>query len=121
MQYELDKVYLPSYLIGNNYDYTYTSSENRLEVRTKNNCASSQCDCYSVYFNLGYVISPVYQCSAPTTSAKTKLIAPARFTDDIFYRHDFTDILITFSILFIFVIYFPIKIFSRLFGRWLKL
>lgn len=41
------------------------------------------------------------------------------FTTDVFYRNDFADILIIFVIMCIFSFYIPIKIFSRLFRRFL--
>lgn len=42
-------------------------------------------------------------------------------TNDFYYRNDLSSILIIFLVLFLFIIYFPMKIFSRLFGKWLKL
>ena len=42
-------------------------------------------------------------------------------TSSYYYRVDFSNILIIFLIFSIFIIYLPYKIFSRLFGRWLKL
>ncbi|MBP3635816.1 MAG: hypothetical protein J6D28_05215 [Bacilli bacterium] len=41
-------------------------------------------------------------------------------TNDFYYRNDFDSILFIFVILFIFIIYIPYRIISRLFGRWLK-
>lgn len=43
------------------------------------------------------------------------------YSTDIWYRCDITLILINVLIIAIFGIYFPYRIFSRLFGRWLKL
>lgn len=41
------------------------------------------------------------------------------YTDDFYYRNDFDSILIGFSILSIFIIFIPLKIFSKLFmKRW---
>lgn len=42
------------------------------------------------------------------------------FTTDVWYRYDISHILIIFLILTIFVVYLPYKIYSRVFGRWLK-
>lgn len=42
-------------------------------------------------------------------------------TNDFYYRNDLASILIIFLVLFLFIVYFPMKIFSRLFGKWLKL
>ena len=41
-------------------------------------------------------------------------------TNDFYYRNDFDSICIIFLVFSIFVVYLPYKIFSRLFGRWLK-
>ena len=41
-------------------------------------------------------------------------------TTDFYYRNDLSDIFVVFFILSIICIYFPIKIFSRIFGRWLR-
>ena len=42
-------------------------------------------------------------------------------TNDFYYRNDFPSILFIFFIFSIFVVYMPFRIFSRAFGRWLKL
>lgn len=42
-------------------------------------------------------------------------------TNDFYYRNDFADILTIFFIFSIFIVFIPFKIFSRAFGRWLKL
>ena len=41
-------------------------------------------------------------------------------SNDFYYRNDFDSILFIFLVLSIFIVYLPYKIFSRLFGRWLK-
>ena len=48
-------------------------------------------------------------------------LSTSDITNDFYYRVDFSNILLIFFIFSIFVIYLPYKIFSRLFGRWLKL
>ena len=42
-------------------------------------------------------------------------------TNDYYYRNDFDSICIIFLIFALFIIYLPYKLWSRLFGRWLKL
>ena len=42
-------------------------------------------------------------------------------TNDFYYRVDFSQIVLIFSIFAFFIVYLPYKIWSRLFGRWLKL
>lgn len=46
-------------------------------------------------------------------------IAQADITNDVYYRVDFPDILIMFLIFCIFCFLIPLKIFSRLFRRWI--
>ena len=48
-------------------------------------------------------------------------LASSQITNDYYYRVDFSNILIIFLIFALFIIFIPYKIFSRLFGRWLKL
>ena len=43
------------------------------------------------------------------------------FTTDVYYRFDFDNIMVIFFILLIICFWFPYKIISRLFGRWLKI
>lgn len=45
----------------------------------------------------------------------------ATFTTNVFYRNDIDGIIITFFILLIICFYFPYRLISRLFGRWLKI
>ena len=42
-------------------------------------------------------------------------------TNSYYYRNDFDSICIIFLVFALFIIYIPYKIWSRLFGRWLKL
>lgn len=42
------------------------------------------------------------------------------FTDNVYYRNDFDSILIIFFIILLVCFYFPYRIISRMFGRWLK-
>lgn len=41
-------------------------------------------------------------------------------THDFYYRNDLSDILICFFIIVLVCFYFPFKLFSRFFGRWLQ-
>lgn len=47
-------------------------------------------------------------------------ISSDKFTDDYHYRNDYSEILIITFILSIIVLYLPLKVFSKLFGRWLR-
>lgn len=48
-------------------------------------------------------------------------VSNVNLTDDFYYRNDFDSILVILFIILIICFYFPYKIFSRLFGRWLKI
>lgn len=48
-------------------------------------------------------------------------LATQNLTDNFYYRNDFHNILIIFLIMSIFVFYIPYKLFSRIFGRWLRI
>lgn len=68
-----------------------------------------------------YYINSNYIYRDGTTSFSTYSNLPtclqtSVLTNDFYYRNDITSILITFSILVLFCIYFPIKLFLRLIG-----
>lgn len=44
----------------------------------------------------------------------------ATFTTNVFYRNDMGDILLMFFIILLVCFYFPYRVISRAFGRWLK-
>lgn len=113
------KTYLPTEYINENYRYSL--NDYYITVRTNKNCytqySSTYCDCYSVYYNADYLSTEPYQCQYNTSTN----ISYSNFTDDFYYRMDIMNILVIFIILFVFIIMFPYKIFSRLFGRWLRI
>ena len=111
--------YLPSDLINQNYSYYYNN--NYYIIRTNNNCYTNYqtqyCDCYNVFQNNNYLKSSAYSCTTPNSQYA---IPFNTITSDKWYRNDLPDTLIVFFIMFVFMIYLPYKIMSRLFGRWLK-
>ena len=71
------------------------------------------------YINSDYI----YRDGTGTWSQYTTLptcLSSSVITDEIYYRVDFYKTLIILVIFFLFIVYFPVKIFTRLFGRWLK-
>lgn len=56
-----------------------------------------------------------YNTNLPTCLGSTEI------TTDYFYRNDISDILIIFMIISIVGVYIPVKLFSKLFGRWVRL
>lgn len=72
------------------------------------------------YINSHYISRQGQQ----TWSSYTNLpscINSSDITDSVFYRNDIDSILLVTFILLIICFYFPYRIISRLFGRWLKL
>lgn len=112
------KTYMPNELFNNNFHYTINNDY--YVVHTNRNCFTqyntTYCDCYNVYPKLDYNISQSYQCAYNVSTS----ISYSNFTNNIWYRIDLVNILIIFTILFIFIIKYPYRIISRFFGRWLK-
>lgn len=107
--------YLPTDLI--NQDFTYKIYDNYYQVfKDCNN--QSQCTCQNVYFQNDYLVSNDYSCHLYSND---NVLNSTSFTDNFFYRLDITQSMIIFCILFYFNIYLVFKIFSRFFGRWLKI
>lgn len=71
-----------------------------------------------------YYVNSHYLYSNGTQTFGTNTILPtcmgATFTDSVYYRNDFDSILLMIFLLLIICFYFPFKIISRMFGRWLK-
>lgn len=73
-----------------------------------------------------YFIDSNYIYRDGTTSFSSYSILPTCLpsdviTDNVYYRNDFDKILVIFLILMIICFYFPYKVMSRVFGKWLKL
>lgn len=108
--------YLPSNFISSNYKYTI--SNDSIRVYTNNNCytqySSTYCDCFYVYPKIDYVNSETTSCNV---SNLNNTVSSSSFTDNFYYRIDFPDILVMFLIMSIFIIYIPIKLFSKIFRK----
>ena len=110
----MNKIYLPT--ISNN---------NCVEVRDKDTIRvwesrpqqNNQYYNYTDYYiNSHYLTKNGSQQFNQYSSIPT-CVDHANVSDDYFYRNDITDILITFTILMLFVVYIPLKIFMRFFRR----
>lgn len=102
------KIYVPSAYLNNcniiNGDY----------IRSFTN--SNQTQWVDIYFNNHYALkegSSSYGYSYTCDRINT-------YTDNIYYRNDIDQILVIFIILLIICFWFPYRIISRMFGRWLK-
>lgn len=108
--------YLPSQYINSSYHYTI--SNDSIRIYTNNNCYtqynSTYCDCLYVYPRIDYINSETTSCNV---SNLNNTISSTSFTDNYYYRIDFSNILVMFLIMSIFIIYIPLKIFSKIFRK----
>ena len=103
------KIYVPTDYLNYSCKVVYNDY---IRVYT-NNSYTSWTD---VYFKSGYYLKSG-QSNYPGTVICDSLNT---YTDDIFYRYDCANSLLIFFIISIVCLYFPFRIFSRAFGRWLK-
>lgn len=107
--------YLPSQYINSNYKYTLSNGV--IRVITDDNCYqnynSTYCDCFDIYLNNDYLVSNSVACNNNPTS----YITSVNFTDEVYYRIDIADILITFTIISMFCFGIPLLLFSRFFKK----
>lgn len=80
------------------------------------NSSSSYTD---YYVNSHYMNKSGTQTWGNTSTLPTCL-GNGEVTNNVYYRNDFADIMIIFFLLLIICFYFPYRIISRSFGRWLK-
>ena len=113
----MNHIYLPE-SISNQCAYIYDKDTIRVyETRPTNNSLVSFKD---YYINSNYI----YRSGSTQFSQYTTLpscLSSDIFTTEVYYRNDFDKIMIITMILIILLIYFPYKIVSRAFGRWLKI
>lgn len=111
------KIYVPD---TTNYKCFYVRSEGVIRAYKQNPTYNSNIEYRDYYINSNYIYTDGYQ-SFSQYSTLPVCLSSNDITTDFYYRNDIADILIIFVILSIFIIYLPCKIFSRFFGRWLKL
>lgn len=109
-------IYVPGYTTGN-CAYIYSSDIIRVyDSQPRQNTTINYRDYYiksSYIFNEGTTTFGQYT-NLPTC------INSNRITTEVYYRNDFANIMIIFFILLLILFYFPYRMISRMFGRWLK-
>ena len=103
------KIYLPTDLlssdckvVNNDYIRVYTNTQHTNYT--------------DVYFKSGYLLK-----NGQTTNPYNLVCDNINtYTDNIFYRFDTANSLLIFFIIVIICFWFPFRIFSRAFGRWLR-
>lgn len=107
--------YLPAEYINTNYKYRLQGDY--YTIITNRNCytqySTTYCDCYNIYPKLDYIVSESTSCNYNPNSYTTS----TSFTDNFYYRIDFASILLMFLIMSIFIIYLPLKVFSKIFRK----
>lgn len=102
-------IYIPSDYI-NNCNVVYS---NYIRSYTNNNYTQW----VDIYFTQDYMLKPGYSNYGQSGVQCDQLNT---YTTDIWYRYDIDKILTIFIILFVIILVIPYKVFSRFFGRWLK-
>lgn len=109
-------VYIPEYN-SNNCAYIYNSDIIRVyDSVPRHNATISYKDYYiksSYIYNEGNTTFSNY-------STLPVCINSDRITTNVMFRNDIDSIMVVFFILLLICFYFPYRIISRLFGRWLK-
>lgn len=111
-------IYLPRQITNQNCAYIYNEEVIRVyDTKPTTTGTYNYTDYYVDFdYNIHNGISTFSQYSTfPTCLSYTN------FTDNYFYRIDIMNILVCVFIILIVCFYFPFRIMSRFFGRWLKL
>ena len=111
------KIYVPDL---ENYECFVIRDENIIRAYQKTPMHNSTIDYRDYYYNSNYMFQDGSQ-NFSQYSTLPVCLPKENLTNDFYYRNDFDKILFIFLVFFLFIIYFPYKIFSRFFGRWLKL
>lgn len=73
---------------------------------------------YDDYYYMAHYTNTTGTQTWGSTSTLPTCLSTAQLTDNVYYRNDFSDILIIFSIIVIFGLVLPWKIFTQMFKRW---
>lgn len=111
------KIYVPS---DTTYNKCYViQNENVIRGYDRTPQQNTNYNYRDYYYNSDYY----YRDGNGTWSQYTTLptcLSNDVITNDYWYRLDLTNILFIFCVLFLFIIYFPFRVFRRMFGRWLN-
>lgn len=107
-------IYLPS----TNYQCYVVQDSNTIRAYETTPRANSSSNYTDYYVNSHYMFRNGTQTWGNITNLPT--CSGATFTTNIWYRNDMPQILTMFFILLLVCFYFPYRIISRMFGRWLK-
>ena len=106
-------IYVPD---KENYKCFVVRSEEVIRAYEKIPTNNSEVNYRDYYYNSNYLYNDGTQAFSQYTTLPTCLDSSI-LSDNVYYRNDIDSILIVFTILCIFGIYIPLKIFMRLFRR----
>ena len=112
----MSKVYVPTYSTGN-CAYIYNSDIIRVYDSVPQ---SGRTIPYTDYYIKSSYISNTGSTTFSQYSTLPTCISDSNITTDFYYRNDLSDILTITFIILVVCFYFHYKVFSRAFGRWLK-
>lgn len=107
-------IYLPS----TDYACYVVHDSNTIRAYERMPSANSNVNYTDYYINSHYIFKNGTQQFTQYSTLPTCM--GATITDNVFYRNDMPQILTMFFILLLVCFYFPYRILSRTFGRWLK-
>ena len=115
----MTKIYLPINVSNNQCPVMVSDGHIRVYDAIPNGTTINNVHYYDFYIRDDYIKAEGSTNFSPYTSLNC--LNSADFTTDYWYRLDIDKIVTIFLAIAIVGIYFPFKIFSRFFGRWLKL
>lgn len=113
----MSKIYVPEI---NNGNCVTVLDHDTIRVFESTPQDNTEINFVDYYINSSY-LSSTGSIVFAAGSVKPVCISSDNITTDFYYRNDLDKILVIFFIIAIICIYLPYKIFSRAFGRWLKL
>ena len=108
------KIYLPS----TNYACYVVRDSNTIRAYDTMPRQNTTVDYTDYYINSHYIFNNGTQQFTQYSTLPTCI--GATITDNVFYRNDFDQIMIIFFLILMICFYFPYRVISRAFGRWLK-
>lgn len=108
------KIFLPS----TNYACYYMPNDHTIRAYESSPRLNSSSNYTDYYINSHYLYTNGTQTWGNYATLPTCM--GAEFTTNVFYRNDFDQILVIFFIILLVCFYFPYRVISRAFGRWLK-
>lgn len=112
----MGKIYLPEYNIDN---CAYIQSEGVIRVYETKPTSPGNYNYIEYFYDSNYYTRSGVQ-SFSNYSTYPSCILSDDITTNIYYRNDLMEILVCFFIILLVCFYFPFRIASRMFGRWLK-